>query len=265
MSGNGRGPGIGGQGRAHRLVRHEVFQTSLMSALLDGVYEGEMTLAELIGHGNLGIGTFEALDGEMIIIDSVPWRMRVDGSVSRASLEDRTPFATVTNFVPNLSREVTEATDRARVHEIVDRLMISTNYLYALRISGDFAWVSTRTVERQEHPWRPMAEATATEDVVRHERVRGVMAGFRTPLFEQGINVAGCHVHFVDEDRSRGGHVLDFVLDRGLVEVCLGTDLRVALPLTEGFAGADLAPADLDAQVRAAETHERRGPAGSTP
>lgn len=131
-----------------RLVRHEVFQTSLMSALLDGVYEGEMTLAELLGHGNFGIGTFEALDGEMIITDSVPWRMRVDGAVERAGLQDRTPFATVTNFVPDVSHEITGPTTRAELHGIIDRLMISTNYLYALRISGDFEWVSTRTVER---------------------------------------------------------------------------------------------------------------------
>ncbi|WP_316669062.1 acetolactate decarboxylase [uncultured Propionibacterium sp.] len=246
----------GDRGVRHHPVRHEVFQTSLMSALLDGVYEGEMTLAELLGHGNFGIGTFEALDGEMIIIDSVPWRMRVDGTVSRAALEDRTPFATVTNFVPAVGHRITGPTTRAQLHEIIDRLMISTNYLYALRISGDFEWVSTRTVQRQERPWRPMIETTAGEDVVRHERTSGVMVGFRTPLFEQGINVAGCHVHFVDDDRGRGGHVMDFVLDRGLVEVCLGTDLRVALPLTDAFAGADLAPDDLDARVRAAETHE---------
>ncbi|MBE6476548.1 MAG: acetolactate decarboxylase [Propionibacteriaceae bacterium] len=245
-----------GQDLRHHVVRHEVFQTSLMSALLDGVYEGEMTLAELLGHGNFGIGTFQGLDGEMIIIDSVPWRMRADGGVSRARLEDRTPFATVTNFVPNVSREINGATTRAQLHEIIDQLMISTNYLYALRITGEFEWVSTRTVRRQERPYRPMAEATAGEAVVRHERTGGVMVGFRTPLFEQGINVAGCHVHFVDDSRSRGGHVMDFVLDRGLVEVCLGTDLHVALPLTEEFADADLAPDDLDAQVRATETHE---------
>ncbi|MFC2640747.1 MAG: acetolactate decarboxylase [Propionibacterium acidifaciens] len=250
----------------HRLVRHEVFQTSLMSALLDGVYEGEMTLAELLGHGNFGIGTFEALDGEMIIIDSAPWRMRVDGTVERAGLQDRTPFATVTNFVPDVSHEITGPTTRAELHGIIDRLMISTNYLYALRISGDFEWVSTRAVERQERPWRPMTETTAAERVVRHERTSGVMAGFRTPLFEQGINVAGCHVHFIDDARSRGGHVMDFVITGGLVEVCLGTDLRVALPLTDSFAGADLAPAALDAQMRAAETHERpRGGAGPRP
>ena len=71
-------------------------------------------------------------------------------------------------------------------------------------------------------------------------------------------------MHFIEDARSRGGHVMDFVIAGGLVEVCLGTDLRVALPLTDSFAGADLAPADLDAQVRAAETHERpRGAAGS--
>lgn len=240
----------------NHLVRHEVFQTSLMSALLDGIYEGELTLAELLGHGNFGLGTFDELDGEMIILDSVPWQMRGDGTVVRADLDQRTPFATVTNFVPNFTKEITEPLHRAELSEIVDHLTLSPNYLYALRIIGEFEWVTTRTVERQEAPYPPMAQATSGEPVIRHEKTKGIMAGFRTPLFEQGINVAGCHVHFVDDDRKRGGHVMDFILNKGTVEVCLGTDLHVSLPLTEAFQGADLAPEDLDAQVRATEQHD---------
>lgn len=237
------------------VVRHEVFQTSLMSALLDGIYDGDMTLAELLGHGNFGLGTFEALDGEMIILDSVPWQLRGDGSVSRADLEQRTPFATVTNFVPSITRTIDHRTTRSELSELVDRLGVSANYLYGLRITGDFEWITTRTVRKQKRPFPPMSQTTSDEPLVRHDHTSGVMAGFRTPLFEQGINVAGCHVHYVDDEHSHGGHVVDFVMTKGLVEVCLGTDLRVRLPLSQEFQDADLAPDNLDQQVRAAEHH----------
>ena len=255
-----RRPARGAAPRAHRarhspVVRHEVFQTSLMSALLDGIYDGDMTLAEQLGHGNFGLGTFEALDGEMIILDSVPWQLRVDGSVTRASLDQLTPFATVTNFVPSISEEIKGPLTRAELSELVDHLGVSANYLYGLRITGDFEWITTRTVRRQKRPFPPMSQTTSDEPVVRQTQTSGVMAGFRTPLFEQGINVAGCHVHYVNNEHTHGGHVVDFVMNSGLIEVCLGTDLRVRLPLSEAFQDADLAPDDLDEQVRAAEHH----------
>lgn len=40
-----------------------LFQTSTINALLDGVYDGEMTYKELKQHGGFGLGTFNGLDG----------------------------------------------------------------------------------------------------------------------------------------------------------------------------------------------------------
>ncbi|MCI1206951.1 MAG: acetolactate decarboxylase, partial [Microbacteriaceae bacterium] len=82
--------------------RNAVFQTSLMSALLDGIYQGNMTIGELLTHGSFGLGTFEGLDGEMIVLDGVSYQMRVDGTVHPAALDQVTPFAVVTNLVPQI-------------------------------------------------------------------------------------------------------------------------------------------------------------------
>ena len=59
--------------------RHEFFQTSLISSLMDGVYEDEMTIGELLSHGSFGLGTFNALDGEMVILDGHCYQLRGDG------------------------------------------------------------------------------------------------------------------------------------------------------------------------------------------
>ena len=45
-----------------------IYQTSLMSALLSGVYEGNTTIADLLTHGDFGLGTFNELDGELIAL-----------------------------------------------------------------------------------------------------------------------------------------------------------------------------------------------------
>lgn len=235
------------------LRRHQIFQTSLISSLVQGVYEDEMTVGELLGHGSFGIGTFNRLDGEMIILDGACYRLRVDGTVTQADLDDRTPYAVVTNFVPTLRREVEGPLTRAQISRVIDDMLPSSNYMYALRISGSFNWTTTRTVERQARPYRPMVEATANEEVIRLEHVTGIMAGFRTPLYEQGISVAGCHVHLVDDEHAHGGHLVDFDVDRALIEICICTDLQLRLPLTEEFGSADLAGREIQQSIRDVE------------
>ena len=130
------------------VTRHQIFQTSLIASLAQGVYEDEMTLAELLGHGSFGIGTFNGLDGEMVILGGTCYRLRGDGSVSVPDLSERTPYAVVTNFVPGIRQEVGGAggaLSRREFSEVIDALVPSSNYMYALRVTGHFAWASART------------------------------------------------------------------------------------------------------------------------
>jgi acetolactate decarboxylase len=234
--------------------RRTVYQVSLMTALLDGVYDGDTTIGDLLERGDFGLGTFNALDGEMVILDSVAYRLRSDGDATQVGPEEPTPFAIVTRFVPSVAVELAGGAGRDEVAGLVDRL-VSTNYLYAMRVTGRFAAVKTRAVVRQEKPYRPLVEVTRGEPVLELSDATGVIAGFRTPLYQQGIGVPGGHVHFIDDDRRRGGHVIDFEVATGTLELCLGTDLHLALPLSDAFAHAHLTPDDLRSQVAQAERH----------
>ncbi len=238
--------------------RHEIFQTSLMSALLDGVYEDEMTVGEILGHGSFGIGTFNALDGEMVVLDGRAYQLRGDGSVTLPSLDAHSPYAVVTNFVPTVRAELPEHVTRAEAGTYIDRLTESPNYMYALRITGEFEWMTARTVTRQEKPYRPMTQATDEDAMLRFAHTRGTVVGFRTPLYEQGIGVPGCHAHYVDDSRRHGGHILDFRVEHAQVELCICTDLHLRLPLTSEFRQANLAPDDLRAQLEKSEVHSAR-------
>ncbi|MBC3186153.1 acetolactate decarboxylase [Corynebacterium sp. zg-331] len=233
--------------------RHTIFHNSLMTALLDGIYDGEMTVGELLGHGNFGIGTFDALDGEMIVLDGVCYQVRGDGSARRADLDQRSPFTVMTNFVPHITATPPPGLCRSELAGFIDELQPSENYMYAVRISGVFNEVTVRTVTRQSKPYRPMVEATGDDSELCFRNVEGVIGGFRTPVYEKGIGVPGCHVHFIDAQRGSGGHVLDFTLASGEVELCSGTDLALRLPLTTDFSQAALAPDDLDQQIHTTE------------
>lgn len=236
--------------------RHTIFQNSLMTALLDGIYDGEMTVSELLSHGNFGIGTFDALDGEMVIVDGTCYQLRGDGTARVADLKQRSPYAVTTNFVPRIVQEAPRGLTRAEISGIIDALLPSKNYMYALRIAGTFHDVTVRTVTKQRKPYRPMVEAVDSDSELHVTDTEGVIVGFRTPVYEKGISVPGCHVHFIDTARTCGGHVLDFTVDHASISICPGTDLQLRLPLTSDFSAANLDPHDLDQQLHATEVKD---------
>ena len=231
----------------------ELYQTSTMAALLDGIYDGDVTIAELLTHGDFGVGTFNHLDGEMVILDGTCYHLRADGSVTIASGQDKTPFASVLWFRPDKTITITGPSDRAALTGLIDQAIPSPNLTYALRVSGSFARVRTRTVMAQRAPYPPLTEATAHEPITDLEGVAGTLAGFRSPAYEQGISVAGYHLHFLTQDRDHGGHALDFALDHGEVAICTASELHLSLPRTAPFLSADLSPADTNAEIKQSE------------
>lgn len=231
----------------------EVYQYSTISALLDGVYDGDATVADILQHGDFGLGTFNHLDGEMVILDGVCYRLRADGTATRAAHTDRTPFAAITRFHRDFGIAIAERTDRAAVAAAIDARITSTNLIYAIRVTGQFADLHTRTVMEQEQPYPPLTEATEGQAETRFTNVSGTLVGFRTPDFEQGISVAGYHLHFLNDDRTAGGHVLDFTLERGDVAVSGASQLHLSLPTSGAFLQARLAADDMGDQITKAE------------
>src|SRR5262249_21789511 len=121
---------------------HEVFQESTINALLEGVYDGSMTYGELRRHGDFGLGTFNALDGEMIAVDGDFYQGKADGLAYPVADDQRTPFATVLFFRPTLRRPLSGPLDHEHFQAMADGLMDGPNLFYAVRIDGRFATVT---------------------------------------------------------------------------------------------------------------------------
>ena len=231
----------------------EVYQFSTISALLEGVYDGDATVADILRHGDFGLGTFNHLDGEMVILDGICYRLRADGTATRAAPTDRTPFAAVTRFHTDFEIAVESRTGRAEVTAAIDRQIESANLIYAIRITGHFAQLHPRTVMEQKRPYPPLTQATEEQAETVFTDVSGTVVGFRTPEFEQGISVAGYHLHFLNSDRTGGGHILDFSIERGKVEVSGASQLHLSLPTSGAFLDAQLAGDDLAERIGKAE------------
>jgi len=231
----------------------EVYQFSTISALLEGVYDGDVTVAELLRHGDFGLGTFNHLDGEMVVLDGVCYRLRADGTATRAAPTDHTPFAAVTTFREDFTIKIQSRTSRTELIDAIDGKIKSANLIYAIRIDGHFCNLHTRTVMAQKPPYPPLTQATDEQAETVFTDASGTVVGFRTPDFEQGISVAGYHLHFLNDDRTAGGHVLDFDLECGDVAVSGASQLHLSLPTSGDFLGAQLSGADLAERISKAE------------
>ncbi len=219
-----------------------VTQVATIDALLAGVYDGHLTLAELRGHGDFGLGTFDQLDGEMILLDGEFYQVRADGRVYLPPPSTRTPFAAVTEFTADRRVEIDEPADMAGLEEMIREIAPGENSFCAFRLRGKFSRMKTRSVPAQEKPYPPLAEVTANQPVFEMANVEGTLIGFLSPGFVRGINVPGFHMHFLADDLSGGGHVLAFELAEGVLEADTVHDaLLILLPAkSAGFASADL-------------------------
>jgi acetolactate decarboxylase len=224
----------------HLEIEHRtLFQVSSSAALVQGVYQGAVRVGTLREHGDLGLGTFENLDGEMIILGGACFQVRSDGSVHRIGDEVLSPFAVVTRFTADETIALPECMNFAALESAADRLRHSDNLFYALRVTGTFETMRLRAMCRKAEGV-PLAEAASHQPEFSFARIAGTIVGFWTPDYAKSINVPGWHCHFLSADHRHGGHLLD----------CSGRDLRLeiqregalhfALPETTDFLAADL-------------------------
>jgi acetolactate decarboxylase len=234
--------GAHGRVQEHEHVHaHEIFQTSTINALLEGVYDGEVTFGELRQHGDFGLGTFNALDGEMIALDGEFYQVRSDGRARPVDDAQKTPFAIVQFFRPELERALNEELDYGQLQDELHKHHQSVNFFYAIRVDGLFSYVKTRSVPRQREPYPALVEVAREQPVFEFNDVEGSLAGFRFPDYAVGVNVPGYHLHFITRDRTAGGHVLDLRLKQGTLYVEHTANFHMELPETGRFLEADLA------------------------
>jgi acetolactate decarboxylase len=221
--------------------RDIIFQQSTIDALLAGVYDGDISCQFLLTHGNFGIGTFDCLDGEMVLLDGTIYQVKADGKVYMPDPSIKTPFATTCFFNPEKTLLINPGTDFEGLEKLIDQADPNLNLFCAIRVTGHFKSMKTRSVPPQKKPYPPLKEVTTNQPEFYMEYVAGTIIGFRCPVYIKGLNVPGYHLHFINCERTLGGHVLSFVLTEGQCEVDILNQYFLRLPEdTKDFAEADL-------------------------
>jgi len=211
-----------------------IYLSTPVNALVEGIYEQNVPLSEILKHGDFGLGTFNDLDGEMVLLDGQFYRVGADGTVRLVSSQTLTPFACVTFFQPMIYENSQEELSYPEFLEWLMTLLPSANLFYALRVEGEFHQVRTRSVPKQEN-YRPLVEVTKEQPEFEFYNVEGSLAGFYTPSFMASLNVPGLHLHFLSADRNQGGHLLECRVKAVRAEIQFIYTLELALPLNVDY------------------------------
>ncbi len=198
-----------------------MYQYSIMDALQAGVYDGNLTFGELKKKGDFGIGTFNALDGEMIMLDDNVYKMRHDGTISIVPDKDSTPLAFVKFFKADTVFTITgNNLNYADVQKIISNAL-NQNELYAIRLKGSFATMRGRSVISPKRPYPELADhiKNGGQQNFNFTNITGTCVGFLMPSYMARTNVPGYHVHFISDDHTAGGHIFDFSTNKLEVEI----------------------------------------------
>jgi acetolactate decarboxylase len=186
-----------------------IYQVSPLVLLKQGQYDGRVSFQDLKRHGDFGIGTVQGIDGEMVALDGQFYQITVDGKVHLIPDSQTSPFAMVTFFQPTQSVSLERVGSLKELESILDREIPDKTKIVAVKVEASFATIRFRSVPPQVKPYPPLDAVIKAQRVFDRENISGVMVGFRFPDYLEGANAAGYHFHFITDDRTVGGHVLD--------------------------------------------------------
>ncbi len=230
----------------------QLVQVSTIDALLSGIFDGEVSAEKLLSQGNFGLGTFNTLNGEMVVLDGICYQIKSDGKVSVPSQSIKTPFAAVTSFEPDIKTTFPGPLTLDQMQAKIDSLLPTKNMIYAIKINAKFNNATARSVPSQKPPYRKLTEITKTQPVFSFANRKGTLVGFRCPAYVKVLNVPGYHLHLLTENKKEGGHLLSMNADSLTVEIDQTDSYKLILPHDEFFAKADFS-ADKEADLKKAE------------
>ena len=205
--------------------RNVLHQSADLLGFCHGEFLGKETVADLLKHGNFGLGTFDHLDGELVLLDGEIYQVKSDGHVYSPTAEVGIPYSQVTFFRATQSfviKQVPSFFELAR--ELDSQLKFLKKDLerdnFAIRISGESQKMTVRSVCRQDPPYRTLDAAILGQAVFELEGMKGSFAGFRfCDAFLRGSNWPNYHFHFLSDDKNHGGHLLDLSIEKGTIEI----------------------------------------------
>lgn len=239
--------------------RDIINQVSLLQGLTFGDYNGSVPVSRLKEFGDTGIGTFDALNGELIMLDGVVYRAAHDGKVEKVADTETIPFANVTFFEADETMDLSNIANVAALKDALSKKTgeLGNNRFYMVKIEGTFNKMQVRSELPQQKPYKPLATVLETDQTVfDYENVKGTIVALYCPDYMKELNAAGWHFHFVSDDKTKGGHILELAFDSAKASFDITDTFAMVLPDNEMFKGFDF-KVDQSSDIKKVETGEK--------
>ena len=234
----------------------KMYQVSTLQALMLGYSRAVISVNELLDHGDIGLGTFTDVDGEMIVLDGSCYRATQTGDITAAEPERGVPFSTVCKMKDSRPIEFGYVNSieelKAELNNIIDS-HFGLNSMHMARIDGEFEVVDARSESGYESVHVDLKTILGkTQKSFRFEKIAGTLVCVYFPDYMDGINAAGWHLHFISDDKKHGGHVFDVIMKSGNGQISKINEIEIKLPDEPMFDTYSLKQASEDA-VKAVE------------
>ena len=227
-----------------------MYQVSTLQALAMGYSRAVVSVGEFLQHGDIGLGTFENIDGEMILLGGKCYRALEDGSVVQADDDMGVPFAVTTFFRESKLFSVENIKSMEDLKTLLDLKIeedFGLNSMHVVCIDGSFIKVCARSESayRSQHITLKEILQKTQKDFIFND-INGSLVCVYFPDYMDGINAPGWHLHFLSEDRTKGGHVFDLEMNHG--EICINkiSSIQIELPKAPDFDTYSLKEASQD-------------------
>ena len=223
--------------------RDTFFQVSLLQELTFGDYHGSVSVKNLKLKGDAGLGTFDGLDGEMIMLDGSVYKAKGDGTVELADDSEMIPFCGITFLDDDITWSVENIETYDKLLGILNQKVEENgrNRFYAARIAGRFSEMNVRSEYAQEEPYKPLAKVLETDQTFYdYSDIDGTIVAMYCPPYMSDLNASGWHLHFISDDKTKGGHVLGLRIEKADIALDLTDSFEMKLPDNDMFSGFDL-------------------------
>jgi len=220
-----------------------LYITGTYGALSRGVYDGNVTVADLKRQGDFALGTFNAIDGEMVAVDGKYYQIGPMGKVNPADDRMLTPNTTATFFKADKVIAIDKPMSYQEMQQYLNGQLPTQNIFYAIKVSGAFDSIKARSLTKltQPYPSTPYSTITQNEPTFDFNNLDGTLVIIVSPTYMNEISYPGYHAHFISNDGKYGGHVIDDRIARGQAEVDFLPNFTVNLPQNSMFYQANFA------------------------
>ena len=220
--------------------RDVVYQISTYGALFEGVLDGFISLKELRTIGDFGIGGITGLDGEILLLDGNFYHIKEDGTAGAADEAMMSSKMLISFFKADKSIWLDRPMKYQNFQGYLESLLPTKNIMYAVKIVAHFKYIKTKCFPKQIKPYPNIITIAPLKKIHELKNVKGILAGYVMPEHLNEIFGAKFHFHYLSTDKRFGGHLLDFELFNGTVEIDGNHNLKLILPHSTDYYKADL-------------------------